>query len=230
MRLFIVLGLAMLLLLFGCNKATNPEVLSVADPEIHPDAVTYCIPQLVSITCSTASANIYYSLDGSEPNTESTAYTEPFTVSGWCTLKARAYKQGYLPSEVVSQDFQINFETLSQPTFDVPEGSYNAIQTVSIHHELEGVSIRYTTDGTIPNENSSLYTGPLTISQTTTLGAIAYHPNFVSSSPVYALYEINLSPPLEMLLIPAGSVTMGDTRGESYNNVQPFNNLNPNSP
>jgi len=218
--LFCVIGLVALLLGFGCHSNTKPEVLNVANPEILPSSGTYTIPQLVTIICTTPGATIFYSLDSSEPNEASSLYTEPYTVSTSCTLKARAYKQGYNPSLVVSRDYTINFETLTMPTFDVPEGSYNAIQTVSIHHALEGVSIRYTTNGTVPNESSSLYTGPLTISETTILGAMAFKPNFLSSPPVYALYEIDLTPPLEMLLIPAGSVTMGDTRGEGYNDDQ----------
>jgi len=219
-RLIFVIALVALLLSLGCHSTTKPEDLSVANPEILPLGGSFAIPPLVTINCTTPGATIFYSLDGSEPNAESSIYTEPFTISTWCTLKVRAYKQGYLPSAVVSCNFLIYLETLPKPTFDVPEGSYNAIQTVGIHCALEGVSIRYTTDGTVPTESSSLYTGPLTISETTILGAMAFNQNFIPSQPVYALYEIDLTPPLEMLLVPSGSVTMGDTRGEGYNDDQ----------
>ena len=40
--------------------------------------------------------------------------------------------------------------------------------------ETPNVEIRYTTDGTPPNRNSTLYTGPITISETTEFAARAY--------------------------------------------------------
>lgn len=50
---------------------------------------TYSGPQEVSLTVSNpADAAIYYTLDGSEPTTESTLYTGPITITESCVLKA----------------------------------------------------------------------------------------------------------------------------------------------
>lgn len=214
-----LLGVIALLLSFGCTT-TIPEILSVADPEIMPTDGDYSIPQLVAITCLTPGASIYYSVNGEEPGLESTLYTEPFTLSTSCVVKARAFKDGYIPSAVVSRDYSINLETVSPPVFSHPEGTYNSIQTISITCATADAIIRYTTDGTAPNESSALYTTALILSATTVLGARAYKENCIPSSTVYASYNIDLVPPLEMILVPSGTVTMGDTRGEGYNDDQ----------
>lgn len=44
----------------------------------------------VTITCSTDGASIYYTLNGDEPTTASTAYTGPFTINETATVKAIA--------------------------------------------------------------------------------------------------------------------------------------------
>jgi hypothetical protein len=48
----------------------------------------------VSITCSTASATIRYTTNGSEPTTNSTLYTGPFTLTSTTTVRAKAFKSG----------------------------------------------------------------------------------------------------------------------------------------
>lgn len=216
----VTIGLIAMLMCLSCSKPTNPEILTVANPEIQPGAGSFSVPQLITISCATSGASIYYSIDGDDPDQESLLYIEPFILVASCTVKMKAFKEGYVSSAVVSGIYAINLETVSTPSFDLLEGSYNGVQSVSILCETEEATIRYTTDGSAPNENSTIYTAPLMISETTILGARAYKTDCLPSQAFYALYSIDLTPPLEMLLIPAGSVTMGDTRGEGYNNDQ----------
>jgi len=61
----------------------------------------------VTITCATENASIYYTLDGTTPTSESTAYTAPFTISESCSVKAIAYA-GTKASTVVQKDFVKN--------------------------------------------------------------------------------------------------------------------------
>ena len=49
---------------------------------------------LVTISCETQGATIYYTLDGSTPTTESTIYSEPFTLDEPTIVKAMAVKDG----------------------------------------------------------------------------------------------------------------------------------------
>lgn len=59
---------------------------------------------ILTISCDTASANIYYTLDGSTPTSSSTKYTTAVTLNNSCTIKAIAIK-GSKSSIVVSQDY-----------------------------------------------------------------------------------------------------------------------------
>lgn len=54
----------------------------------------------ISITCATAGAAIFYSLDGSNPSPRNGAfYNAPFTPGAGKTIKARAWLAGYLASD-----------------------------------------------------------------------------------------------------------------------------------
>lgn len=75
--------------------------------------------------------------------------------------------------------------TVSAPVITPNDGFYYAPQTVSITCADADAVIRYTTDGTIPTENSTVYSAPFTVSTTTTINAKAWKtgmtPSFVSS-------------------------------------------------
>ncbi len=69
--------------------------------------------------------------------------------------------------------------TPAAPTFSPAGGTYTAAQNVTIT-AASGATIRYTTDGTDPTTSSSLYSSALTVSETTTVKAIAIVNNVVS--------------------------------------------------
>ena len=69
-------------------------VSNVATPTFSPAGGRYAEAQTVSITCTTAGATIYYTLDGTPPTTSSTRYTGPITISETKTLKAMAVSDG----------------------------------------------------------------------------------------------------------------------------------------
>lgn len=59
-------------------------------PVFTPRAGIYTEAQTVTITCRDKKATVYYTLDGTDPTTESTVYTEPISVSDNMTIKAIA--------------------------------------------------------------------------------------------------------------------------------------------
>ena len=69
-------------------------VSNVATPTFSPKAGRYTETQTVTITCETAGATIYYTLDGTTPTTSSTRYTQPLTISETTTVKAIAVSDG----------------------------------------------------------------------------------------------------------------------------------------
>lgn len=79
--------------------------------------------------------------------------------------------------------------TVSKPAFSVPTGTILKGSEVAITAE-EGATIRYTLDGTKPEETTgTVYTAPITITEDTTIKAIAVKGDLVSSVAT-AIYRV----------------------------------------
>lgn len=76
-------------------------------------------------------------------------------------------------------------EKVEAPTITPATGVYETAQTVTIEAG-EGLSIYYTLDGTTPTTASTLYSAPFTISETTTVTAIAVNAEGKASKAVSA--------------------------------------------
>ncbi|MFC5861455.1 chitobiase/beta-hexosaminidase C-terminal domain-containing protein [Acidicapsa dinghuensis] len=86
-------------------------------------------------------------------------------------------------------------ETFSQtatPAFSIPPGIYTSAQSVVITDATAGATIYYTINGATPTASSMVYMGPITISATETLQAIAVTPDYSNSTVASATYTINL--------------------------------------
>ena len=85
----------------------------VGAPQANPTSGTYTSNQSVILTSSTEVAEIYYTTDGTEPNSMSTRYTEAISVTGTeaqsveTTIKAIAVKNGMQDSGVVTFTYTI---------------------------------------------------------------------------------------------------------------------------
>ena len=80
------------------STVATPEFLNV------PEGLVLDNNYLVTITCETQGATIYYTTDGSTPNNSSTVYTAPFAINDNCTVNAVAYLDGVY-SAVATQSF-----------------------------------------------------------------------------------------------------------------------------
>ena len=88
---------------FGLNDTEFVEA-----PVFTPGAGNYATAQNVTITCGTPGASIYYTTDGwSIPTESSTPYTGPISVSSSTTIKAKAFADGAIPSDVVTAAYVI---------------------------------------------------------------------------------------------------------------------------
>jgi len=76
------------------------------------------------------------------------------------------------------------------PTFNPIAGTYNSAQSITLSDSSAGVTIYYTTNGTIPTTSSTVYTVPIPVSATTTIKAIAVGGGFSASSVATATYTI----------------------------------------
>ena len=132
--------------------------------------------QTVTITSATNGATIYYTLDGSTPTTSSSRVANggTVTISSSCTIKAIAVAQGYDNSSVAEATY--TKATVPMPTFSTNGGTFDIGTSVEVTiTAITGASIYYTLDGTDPVASRTAYTGPITISETTTLKAIAVY-------------------------------------------------------
>ncbi len=102
---------------------------------------------------------------------------------------------GLVPASLYNEQLAQR-QALATPSFSPGGGSYTSAQTVAITTASSGASIRYTTDGSTPSATAGIvYTGPITLSSTTTLKAIAYRTGWTSSTVRTATYTITISGP-----------------------------------
>ena len=62
-------------------------------------------PLTISMTCPDPDAEIRYTTDGSEPTMKSSLYKSSFVILKTCTIKAKAFKKGSVPSFVALRQF-----------------------------------------------------------------------------------------------------------------------------
>ncbi|WP_158633898.1 chitobiase/beta-hexosaminidase C-terminal domain-containing protein [Radiobacillus deserti] len=138
---------------------------------------------------------IYFTLDGTTPTIASTKYEHPITISDTKTLKAITVDSAGNVSEVLEEVYTIDKVAPAKPSVSVQGGTYYSAQTVALSAE-SGATIYFTLDGTAPTQLSQEYDTPLSISQRTTLKAIAVDEAGNLSDVTEALYNIGTSIPL----------------------------------
>ncbi|WP_263359771.1 chitobiase/beta-hexosaminidase C-terminal domain-containing protein, partial [Acidicapsa ligni] len=175
--------------------------------------------QTVTISDTTAGAVIYYTTNGTTPNTASTRYTAPVKVNSTATLKAIAAitttssvqlaAGSIVTSPVATAAYTIQ-TTAATPVFSLSGGVYNGAQTLTISDSTSGAAIYYTTNGTSPTTSSTRYTGAIKVSATETIHAIAVLTHYKNSAIAAATYTIT-----DIVSTPTLSVA-----GGKYSSVQ----------
>ena len=105
--------------------------------------------------------SIYYTTDGTTPTSESTLYSAPFSLNNSATVKAILVAYGEYESGIAEQAIYV-----VQPASAVLD--YRTGQVTMINPNQSG-SIYYTTDGTTPTSESTLYSAPFVLTGTTKL-------------------------------------------------------------
>ena len=78
----------------------------------------------------------------------------------------------------------------ASPVFSLNSGTYSGTQTVTLTDTATAAIIYYTTNGSQPSTASAVYSGPITVSSTETVSAIALAPGDLVSAPVSDSYTI----------------------------------------
>ena len=140
-----------------------------------PIGGNYGSSQTVKLTGSDADTNttVYYTTDGTDPKTSSTSkiYTVPITINTTTTLRYIAVDEASNWSTAQTETYTI--DTVN-PTANVniKTGLYNKTQNVTLSMSETG-NIYYTLNGDTPTATCNKYTGPISITNTTTLKYLA---------------------------------------------------------
>jgi hypothetical protein len=165
-----------------------------AAPVMTPSSGPILAGQSVQLSSTTASAAIFYTLDGSTPTPTSTPYTEPIPITTDTIINAIASATGYIQSAVSGATFTLSVQTPAV-TFLPDAGTYTAAQKVTLADTDTNATIYYTTDGSTPTPSSNLYAGPIAVGASTTINAIAIDTTMVNSNIATAAYVIQAAPP-----------------------------------
>ena len=147
----------------------------------------------------------FYDYDGQCLSTQEVAYgrqasapqvsqKEGMSFVGWSSADYTCVK-----SDLELYPNYIYLETAEMPTISVASGAYDGTFRVKLSAE-NGAEIHYTTDGTVPNQYSTLYTEEIPIEKNTVLQAIACAGNKNSSSVQKAVYLISETEDTEGIL------------------------------
>ena len=91
--------------LTGQYEPTWSERQTVSKPVVTPNGGSFESAQIVSISCGTPGASIYYTTDGSNPSTASTYYSGPFQIDQSTQIRAIAVNNYMNDSDIVVAQF-----------------------------------------------------------------------------------------------------------------------------
>ena len=117
----------------------------------------------------------------------------------------------------ITIDYEEALPSVATPTFSVASGTYFEAQNVTISTETAGATIYYTTDGSTPTTESSVYSTPIAVTTTMTIKAIAVKAGMDNSAVAVANYAIPVFNSLEDLA--AADLTHNTTVKVSFSNV-----------
>lgn len=108
--------------------------LSAVTPLVSPPSGTYEGLTTVSMSSGSVGGEIRYTLDGSEPTSTSSLYTTPLIVDSSMTVKAKAFRSGFDPSDTTERIYEIldvEFQRVTtnlQAEYKFDEGSGNTVR------------------------------------------------------------------------------------------------------
>ena len=90
---------------------------------------------------------------------------------------------------------------LDTPEFSLNHGVFTSAQSLELSHNEPGVTVRYTTDNSDPDLSSTVYTGPISVSETMAVRARAYKSGHAPSQIKTKSYLFDASGSLPVVMI-----------------------------
>jgi|GEM_PF-6788732 len=86
---------------------TTTETVHLADPVLYPLPGVYENAQQVTLTSEDVDVEIRFTRNGEDPTNSDSLYSTPISIASTTILKARAFKAGAFPSQVVGGEYTI---------------------------------------------------------------------------------------------------------------------------
>jgi len=166
--------------------ASAEDIVLVDDPIIDISSGEYLTNQLITLSCITPGCSIYYTKDGTDPDSTDNLYAYPITIFEG-TLKVIAYLTGNY-SNIVTATYTLS--KVSTPVVSLATGQYS-INTLITINVLGGGDIYYTLDGSTPTELSNEYFQPISMFEGT-LKVYAVKTNYIDSDVVTVTYTLSV--------------------------------------
>lgn len=148
---------------------------------------------------------VYYTTDGSDPTTSATRieYNGSISISSNIILKFAAVDLSNNWSPVYSENYTID---LVAPVANATPsgGKYNGSQIVNLSAN-EPSTIYYTVDGSVPTKNSTVYSGPISVTNTTTLKFFAVDSAGNPSNVSTEIYTMDITLPTAWANVKSGT-------------------------
>ncbi|MDD2598711.1 MAG: chitobiase/beta-hexosaminidase C-terminal domain-containing protein [Kiritimatiellae bacterium] len=173
----------------GIATALFTQRMQAGMPEFTPASGTSFTNGLeVTITSPTEGALIRFTLDESEPTTNSALYATALELTETTTVKARAFAAGMRDSAVAAALYH-KLPRVGIPTFMPATGTlFTNEVSVALTCATNGAAIYYTLDNSEPTHGGTLYTGAFKLTQTTIVKAKAFKDGFADSDTAEANY------------------------------------------
>ncbi|HYE86414.1 MAG TPA: chitobiase/beta-hexosaminidase C-terminal domain-containing protein, partial [Vicinamibacterales bacterium] len=165
--------------------------LKAVVPTLTPGAGAYGTAQNVSMATTTSGATPRYTTDGTEPTESSTAYSSAIVVANPLTVKVRAYKAGWTPSDSGYASYVISGGTVATPVITPAGGAQSVPPLVAMTSTTTGATIRYTVDGSTPTATSAVFVYPFLLTSTTTVKAKAFKAGYTASATASTTFNVD---------------------------------------
>ena len=178
------------------EPATRTFTLSretVATPTFSPAMGDLTTAATLTISSSTDDVTISYTVNGNPPPNAISGGDSPYPVElsdlspGEITIVAVAMKGGYTDSEPATRTFTLSRGTAATPSFNRIAEIVPPTESLTISTATRGAQIRYTSDESLPEAGSTLYTSPISFAAftsgvTTIVQAIAVKEGVTNSA------------------------------------------------
>lgn len=162
------------------------------EPEFSVSSGSYSEVILLKLDSNTA-GNIYYTMNGSRPTTDSKVYTAPiFLEAGEYIVSAMFINEYGIESEIVSHSYQIDLQIPEPPAIAIYSGLYSEATMIEVELPAQG-EVYYTTNGNMPTIDSLHYTEPIAMPYgRTEFNFVVISAEGVTSEVVSRIFEFRL--------------------------------------